>query len=145
MGSSAPINQHGHQTCWWRAHRMVILSIEDKSTDVICVSLTRLVHGAYMGSTWGRQDPGGPYVGPMNLASKVYAYDMCKKYIKYFRTEYIGNDLMFGNWKISTLLCSVVHVTQSLLWDNPIIYIYTEDHPQHSWRYRMDLWEQYTH
>ena len=26
------------------------------------------VHGANMGSTWGRQDPGGPHVGPMNLA-----------------------------------------------------------------------------
>ena len=24
-------------------------------------------HGANMGPTWGRQDPGGPYVGPMNL------------------------------------------------------------------------------
>ena len=28
------------------------------------------VHGAYMGPTWGRQDPGGPHVGPMNLASR---------------------------------------------------------------------------
>ena len=26
------------------------------------------VHGAYMGPIWGRQDPGGPRVGPMNLA-----------------------------------------------------------------------------
>ena len=26
------------------------------------------VHGAYMGPTWGRQDPGGPHDGPMNLA-----------------------------------------------------------------------------
>ena len=25
------------------------------------------VHWAYMGPTWGRQDPGGPHVGPMNL------------------------------------------------------------------------------
>ena len=24
------------------------------------------VHGAYMGPIWGRQDPGGPHVGPMN-------------------------------------------------------------------------------
>ena len=28
----------------------------------------RKVYGANMGPTWGRQDPGGPYVGPMNLA-----------------------------------------------------------------------------
>ena len=26
------------------------------------------VHRAYMGPTWGRQDPGGPQVGPMNFA-----------------------------------------------------------------------------
>ena len=26
------------------------------------------VHGPIMGPTWGRQDPGGPHVGPMNLA-----------------------------------------------------------------------------
>ena len=26
------------------------------------------VHGANMGPIWGRQDPGGPQVGPMNLA-----------------------------------------------------------------------------
>ena len=26
------------------------------------------VHGAYMGPTWGRQDPSGPHVGPMNFA-----------------------------------------------------------------------------
>ena len=26
------------------------------------------VHGANKGPIWGRQDPGGPHVGPMNLA-----------------------------------------------------------------------------
>ena len=26
------------------------------------------VHGANMGPIWGRQDPGGPHVGPMDLA-----------------------------------------------------------------------------
>ena len=26
------------------------------------------VHGAHLGPIWGRQDPGGPYVGPMNFA-----------------------------------------------------------------------------
>ena len=37
------------------------------------ISITKLVpdskvHEAYMGPTWGRHDPGGPRVGPMNLA-----------------------------------------------------------------------------
>ena len=29
------------------------------------------VHEGYMGPTWGRQDPGGPHVGPMNLAIRA--------------------------------------------------------------------------
>ena len=29
------------------------------------------VHGANMGPIWGRQDPGGPHVGPMDFAIRV--------------------------------------------------------------------------
>ena len=32
------------------------------------------VHEAYMGPTWGRQDPGGPHVGPVNLAIRENPY-----------------------------------------------------------------------
>ena len=32
----------------------------------------RKVHGANMGPIWGRQDPGGPHVGPMNIVILVY-------------------------------------------------------------------------
>ena len=28
----------------------------------------RKVHGSNMGPIWGRQDPGGPHVGPINFA-----------------------------------------------------------------------------
>ena len=31
------------------------------------------VHGANMGPTWGRQDPGGPHVGHMNLAIWIHS------------------------------------------------------------------------
>ena len=37
------------------------------------------VHGANVGPIWGRQDPGGPHVGPMNFAIWVYA-DRSRKY-----------------------------------------------------------------
>ena len=33
------------------------------------------VHGANMGPIWGRQDPGGPHVGPMNVDIWVAAGD----------------------------------------------------------------------
>ena len=32
------------------------------------------VHGAYMGPTWVLSSPGGPHVGPMNLAIRVAFY-----------------------------------------------------------------------
>ena len=31
-------------------------------------------HGAIMGPIWGRQDPGGLHVGPMNFATWEYTY-----------------------------------------------------------------------
>ena len=33
------------------------------------------VHGDNMGPIWGRQDPGGPHVGPMNFATWEAFYD----------------------------------------------------------------------
>ena len=33
------------------------------------------VHGANMGPIWGRQDPGGPHVGPMNFAILVLFHE----------------------------------------------------------------------
>ena len=34
----------------------------------MCVAPDSKVQGANMGHIWGRQDPGGPHVGPMNFA-----------------------------------------------------------------------------
>ena len=38
------------------------------SNTVIHIVPDNKIHGANMGPTSGRQDPGGPHVGPMNLA-----------------------------------------------------------------------------
>ena len=37
------------------------------------------VYGANMGSTWGRQDLGGPHVGPMDLA--IWDYNLNSFYL----------------------------------------------------------------
>ena len=42
-------------------YKMSILRIPDSKVD-----------GAYMGPTWGRQAPGGPHVGAMNLAVRDF-------------------------------------------------------------------------
>ena len=40
------------------------------------------VHGANMGPIWGRQDPGGPHVGPINFAIWVCLYIFHITYMK---------------------------------------------------------------
>ena len=48
------------------------------------------VHGVNMGSTWGRQAPGGPHVGPMNLAIRAtfirYLITFNKDFILIYQT-----------------------------------------------------------
>ena len=39
------------------------------------------VHGAHMGPTWGRQDPGGSHVGHVNLAIWDYSVYTCASYM----------------------------------------------------------------
>ena len=48
------------------------------------------VHGANMGPIWGRQDPGGPHVGPMNLA----LWEVCQVYMGIW--EEATNIMVFG-------------------------------------------------
>ena len=46
------------------------------------------VHGANMGPIWGRQDPGGPHVGPMNLA----IWDVADAYVFAFTLKHVLNE-----------------------------------------------------
>ena len=55
---------------------------ESKLVIIWQLSIDSRVGGASMGPIWGRQDPGGPYVGPMNFAIwmpryyQIYVIDM---------------------------------------------------------------------
>ena len=44
------------------------------------------VYGANLGPIWGRQDPGGPHVGPMNLA--IWEQELLKISILYMTLIY---------------------------------------------------------
>ena len=44
------------------------------------------VYGANLGPIWGRQDPGGPHVGPMNLA--IWEQEVLKISILYMTLIY---------------------------------------------------------
>ena len=45
------------------------------------------VHGANMGPTWGRQDPGGPHVGNMNFAIWELISGQSHLYLPYVLTH----------------------------------------------------------
>ena len=51
---------------------MVNVEYNTTTTEIklieMCIDPDSNVHGANMGTIWGRQGPGGPHVGPMNLA-----------------------------------------------------------------------------
>ena len=45
---------------------MYELSLWKENNNTQTIPISKL-HGANMGPIWGRQDPGGPHVGPMNF------------------------------------------------------------------------------
>ena len=61
------------------------ISQPDDSFEVFCAGYIpdSKVHWANMGPIWGRQDPGGPHVGPMNIA----IWDSLWLYINTLRPE----------------------------------------------------------
>ena len=55
----------------------IALHTEISLIQLLCLLITQnypdsKVHGANMGPIWGRFDPGGPHVGPMNFAIWVH-------------------------------------------------------------------------
>ena len=62
------------------------------------------VHGANMGPIWGRQDPGGPHVGPMNFAiwdiyhclftkcsipTQLVIFGLTEQYLHFYRQVFV--------------------------------------------------------
>ena len=46
--------------------RSALLALSER--NLLLTGSDSKVHGANIGPIWGRQDQGGPYVGPMNFA-----------------------------------------------------------------------------
>ena len=68
---SCPSYLHnGNTHTWWNGLWVVMLlhTVHTKNYP------ESKVHGANMGPSWGRQDPDGPHVGPMNFAIWVWRY-----------------------------------------------------------------------
>ena len=66
-GAGCPVDamsQVSHRGTWYCLRNVGTFSVDPDSK----------VHGANMGPIWGRQDPGGLHVGPMNFALWVEAW-----------------------------------------------------------------------
>ena len=92
------------------------------------MSLITKVHGANMGAIWGRQDPGGIHVGPMNFA--IWGAHL----VLYFPTKYVFRFIQF-TYKINhivsihALSCTCVHPIQTLLRSNSShLFPFTNSH-----------------
>ena len=87
----------GAATSVWISQPTVDVNLIDGPPDSICNHdlvavatydfLDSKVHGANMEPIWGRQDPGGPYVDPMNLTIWVYLHTHFQTSIHTSRTH----------------------------------------------------------
>ena len=76
------------------------------------------VHGVNMGPIWGRQDPGGPHVDPMNLAIRVLTTHCCNNPLPCYRRCYRRGILHYWcQWKMNVWSISTCKIW--MRWKNP--------------------------
>ena len=73
------------------------------------------VHGANMGPIWGRQDPGGPHVGPVNFA----IWDMSLQWIH--NSEYSTFQVRSFVWIIDFLISNLPQSVFLILFFNSVL------------------------
>ena len=105
-----------------------ILTSWQGAKRILCYMIHSKVHGANMGPTWGRQDPGGPHVGHTNLA--ILGGLLCtelpiaKNYHSHFdKMEYLNTWKMkiekditsFQTWHMSICQEDILEVSTGLV------------------------------
>ena len=86
LGKSALTLGHQHVIKSPSAHHTI-----GEINALMCDNPDNKVRGAYKGPTWGRQDPGWPHVGPMNLAIREYIMPWWRLYIRDYKRLTIKN------------------------------------------------------
>ena len=90
------------------------------------------VNGANMGPIWGRQDPGGPHVGPMTFAIWVIETEWCTNYTSHQNVPsliqimscrmYLNQCWPIVSWAISTNVSEIsikipIVIFRNALWN----------------------------
>ena len=87
------------------------------------------IHGANMGPIWGRQDPGGPHVGPMNFAIWEYFWQACICFMfvdSYVLQYWISSEKSKCFHQLVTITSKVQILTEILFWMT-LLYILCSD------------------
>ena len=113
--SSRPYQQRSlmAMTDWWIS-KMSFIKLEPDSK----------VNGGNMGPIWGRQDPGGPHVGPTNFAIWV---EQISWHILIMVTSHKRHSFDITGHSVSATICSVQH--QSKYWNYAFVEIYVGNSP----------------
>ena len=89
------------------------------------------VHGANMGPIWGRQDPGGPHVGPMNFPFWAMDTALCQELLLWCHDNMaiIDSQNTHGPEQDTAItVCQSINYLYDFkvifLWSNVYIYIY---------------------
>ena len=83
-----------------------------------CISPDNKVYGANMGPIWGRQDPVGPHVGPMNFA-------IWEVIVDYGSPSQINENLMFSHKLILVSeFSNAKHQMWVYLWEARMLAVY---------------------
>ena len=105
------LNRHNHATVYlWNYTCCWLCSITCKGIYRRGNNPDSKVHGAYIGPTWGRHDPGGPHVGPMNLVIWEWLDLIAYKYgTSTWMFEY-SKDVFKNGLQMNISLLTTVHV-----------------------------------
>ena len=68
------------------------------------------VHGANLGTIWGRQDPGGPHVGPVNI--DILVVFILSKHL----VSTVAGHLSFNKMHFKCCLWNISNFVQASIW-----------------------------
>ena len=121
-----PLNSHkSHVILSIESNRISVHAVIQKFRNVMhwfCIVVVKnipdsKVHGVDMGPTWGRQDPGGPHVGPMNFAIWGWLYGKIRGFVDQLISVMIASSgvKMLAKIKMSASMDDVIFLKRIMI------------------------------
>ena len=91
------------------------------------------VYGANMGPIWGRHDPGGPHVGPMNFAIWGACKIQVASWVSHPGVIYRDEKDLNSKWVQMSFVISFKIYTCIYILDNEVLYAIDKSGVKHIW------------